>query len=133
MRRITEIFFMVLLYIIISCNTSKSSLIGVYVKKPSLNTKDTLFLYKNNQYKQVIYYKTGELFGINENTWKLNDGKIDFMNLYLNYDLDLNAYSKQKNNIIGKTLLIPSLLPYSDGKIILDKNRNIFYSKIKSK
>ncbi|WP_372472521.1 hypothetical protein AB4865_06780 [Capnocytophaga sp. ARDL2] len=129
MKKENVCFLVAIFFTTISCKTSESNLIGIYIKNPSENTIDTLFLYENHKYKQVIYYKTGELFGVNENNWRLNGDKIDFMNLYLNYDLDLSNYTKPENGIIGETLLMTSLLPFSNGKIIIDKDRKVFYFK----
>lgn len=130
MRKLSIYF--ILIIVISSCNYSKEDLIGTYVKTPSINTIDTLFLYKDNRYKQKIYFKTGELFGLNENKWSINEKRIDFIDFYLNYDFDLNDYSKPKGNRFNKTSLISSLLPLRKDKIIIDEDQKIYYIKIEN-
>lgn len=124
------LFYSMLLSIIYGCSYKKEDLAGTYIKNPSINTIDTLIIYDNNKYKQKIYFKTGEFFGVNENEWKIKNGKVNFMNLYLNYDFDLNSYTKPKNGKFDESLLMPSLLPFKKNKIIIDYDRQIFYEKI---
>ena len=122
--------YLLLLLVFFGCSYSKEDLVGTYVKTPSLNTSDTLYLYGNNTYTQKVYFKTGELFGVNENEWSIKDGRIDFMNLYLNYDFDLNDYAKPKEGKFDKISLMPSLLPIKGNRIIVDFDRQIYYQKI---
>ncbi len=124
------LIYLVLMLMFYGCGYEKKDLIGTYIKTPSVNTIDTLVLYGNNKYKQTIYFKTGEFFGINEGEWEIKDGKVDFIDLYLNYDFNLNDYAKPKNGKFDKASLMPSLLPIKNGKIIIDYDRKIFYNKI---
>ena len=52
------------------------------------------------------------------------------MNLYLNYDFDLNDYAKPKEGKFDKISLMPSLLPIKGNRIIVDFDRQIYYQKI---
>ncbi|GLB51840.1 hypothetical protein NBRC110019_08790 [Neptunitalea chrysea] len=54
--------YLLFLLIFFGCSYSKKDLVGIYVKTPSVNTNDTLYLYENNEYTQKIYFKTVELF-----------------------------------------------------------------------
>ena len=125
-----SLIYLLFLFVLFGCDYSKEDLVGIYVKTPSINTSDTLYLYDNNRYTQKVYFKTGEFFGVNENEWTVKDGKVDFMNLYLNYDFNLNDYAKPKEGKIDEKSLMPSLLPIKGGKIIVDFDRQIYYQKI---
>lgn len=122
--------YLFLLLVLFGCDYSKEDLVGIYVKIPSVNTKDTLYLYGNGSYIQKVYFKTGELFGVNKNEWTIKDGKVDFINLYLNYDFDLNNYAKPKDGKIDEKSLMSSLLPIKSNRIIVDFDRQIYYQKI---
>jgi len=94
MRKIA--LHIVLIPFLFGCAKSQEDLSGTYIKIPSTNTIDTLFLYPDGNYKQVIYYKSGEFYGLNENKWSVKEGRIDFMDLYLNYDFELLSEAKPK-------------------------------------
>lgn len=128
MRKIA--LHIVLILFLFGCVKTQKDLSGTYIKAPSTNTIDTLFLYPDGSYKQVIYCKSGEFFGINENKWSVEGGRIDFMDLYLNYDFDLLSEAKLKTGLFSKSSLMPSLLPVKGGKIIIDEDRKVYYKKI---
>jgi len=124
--------YLLFLLVLFGCDYSKEDLVGTYVKTPSINTSDTLYLYGNNRYTQKVYFKTGELFGVNENEWIVKGSKVDFMNLYLNYDFDLNDYAKPKEGKIDEKSLMPSLLPVKGNRIIVNFDRQVYYQKIEN-
>lgn len=131
MRKIS-IYSIVLMTFFFRCTTSKEDLSGTYIKTPSKNTIDTLFLYPDGSYKQVIYYKSGELYGLNENEWSVKESRIDFMDLFLNYDFELLSEAKPKIGIFSKSSLMPSQLPVKGDKIIIDEDRKVYYRKVKN-
>lgn len=130
MRKIA--LHIVLIPFLFGCAKSQEDLSGTYIKTPSTNTIDTLFLYPDGSYKQVINYKSGEFYGLNENKWSVKEGRIDFMDLYLNYDFELLGEAKPKAGLFSKSSLMPSLLPVKGDKIIIDEDRKVYYKKMKN-
>jgi hypothetical protein len=115
---------------VLSCKQDESELAGVYVKEPAINTKDTLFLYENKQYKQVLYNSSGMHLMTNNNQWYIGEsGRVELKKFFLNYDFDTKDYSYTKEAL--KTAVISSSLPVNGNKIIIDEDRKIFYKKIK--
>jgi hypothetical protein len=115
---------------LLNCKQNESELAGVYIKIPAVNTMDTLFLYGNNKYKQVLYNSSGLHLMTNENKWFIGkDDRIELSRFYLNYDLDTKDYSYAKEAM--KTAVISSSLPLKDNRIIIDEDRNVYYKKIK--
>jgi hypothetical protein len=115
---------------ILSCKQSEGGLAGVYVKEPAINTKDTLFLYENKQYKQVLYNSSGLHLLTNNAQWYVGkNGRVELLDFFLNYDFDTKDYSYSEEAI--KTAVISSSLPVKGNRIIIDEDRKVFYEKIK--
>lgn len=112
-----------------SCSPSIEDISGIYVKTPSFNTIDTLYLYPNGTYKQVIYYKSGILYGINENTWSINKHKVNIFNLFLDFDSDLHDITKLKDGSFPESSLIPCLLSIKGNRIMLNYDIPVYYQK----
>ena len=137
-------FFYVLFIVsvISSCGNNAKEIAGIYVKNPSVNTVDSLFLYEkvlnlktvNNSdvycYVQKFYdKKTKRLLFENKSTWWLNkNGRVELDNLYLDADNNPDDYSHSKEAI--ENALISSSLPYINGKIVVDEDRKVYYLKI---
>lgn len=115
--------------ITMSCSPSIEDISGIYVKTPSFNTIDTLYLYPNGTYKQVIYYKSGILYGINENTWSINKHKVNIFNLFLDFDSDLHDITKLKDGSFPESSLIPCLLSIKGNRIMLNYDIPVYYQK----
>jgi hypothetical protein len=115
---------------ILSCKQNEIDLAGIYVKEPAINTQDTLFLYKNKQYKQVLYNSSGLHLMTNNNQWFVNEnGRIELLDFYLNFDFDTKDYSYSEEAL--KTAVISSSLPVRGNRIIIDEDLMVFYEKIK--
>jgi hypothetical protein len=128
--------------LIFSCERSEESVVGVYVKSPSVNTSDTLFLYIDTlypsavpdrnmyKYKQRFYNKkTGVLLFENTNKWRLaSNNKIALSGLYLDKDAPLvvDSFSKQRLD----NAVIESNLPIKGKSLIVDFDNNVRYNKI---
>ena len=118
------------MFLLIACQPSVEELSGVYIKTPSINTIDTLYLYPNGTYEQAIYYKSGKFFAKNVNKWIIDGHNIDFMDLFLHHDLDLSERAKPTTGRLDKSSLMPSLLPIKGRKIVIDYDRKIYYEKV---
>ncbi|OQP44478.1 hypothetical protein A4H97_08870 [Niastella yeongjuensis] len=113
----------------LSCQQNESELAGVYIKIPAVNTKDTLFLYGNKKYKQVLYDSSGHYLMTNENKWFVGKhGRIELSDFYLNLDFDTKDYSFSKEAM--KIAVISSSLPLEGNRIIIDEDRDVYYKKL---
>jgi hypothetical protein len=125
------------------CKKGEKDVAGLYVKSPSVNTLDSLFLYTDkmqhtNIHKRSVYKyiqrfynkKTRQLLFENISTWWINDnGRLELDNLYLDTDNNPDDYSHTPEAI--KNAVISSSLILSGFKIIVDEDENVFYTKIK--
>lgn len=125
------------------CRMSEKDVAGLYIKEPSVNTIDTLFIYADSlqptrvynrkvyKYKQRFYNKkTGVLLFENLSTWWINDnGRLELDNLYLDTDNNPDDYSHSKEAI--KNAVISSSLPMSGNKIMVDEDQQVYYKKVK--
>ena len=115
---------------ILSCKQNEGELAGVYVKEPAINTKDTLFLYEDKLYKQVLYNSSGLHLMTNNAQWTVGkNGRIELLDFFLNYDFETKDYSYSEEAI--KTAVISSSLTVKGNRIIIDEDRKVFYEKIK--
>lgn len=135
----TIISIIVIVFFFVGCQKSEKEIAGIYLKSPSVNIIDSLFIYTDRlqytqvparkvyQYKQVFYdKKTGKLLFVNRGNWWLDNGGIVFMDFFFDVDNDPSDYS-YSNEAIKNTLIMFS--SSFDGKnIIVDKG--VFYKKI---
>jgi len=135
----TIISIIVIVFFFVGCQKSEKEIAGIYLKSPSVNVIDSLFIYTDRlqytqvrerkvyQYKQVFYdKKTGKLLFVNRGNWWLDNGGIVFMDFFFDVDNDPSDYS-YSNEAIKNTLIMFS--SSFDGKnIIVDKG--VFYKKI---
>ena len=133
MKKIVLIIFVVIL--LFGCGKSEKEIAGVYLKAPSVNTIDSLFIYSDSlqptqvhnrkvfKYKQVFYNKrTSELLFVNEGTWWLSGGKIELMNFYFDADNNPDDYSHSEEAIKNAVTLFSTSLEGEN--IILEKINN---------
>jgi hypothetical protein len=125
------------------CQKREKDVAGIYVKSPSVNTIDSLFLYADSlkstkvynrkvyRYTQRFYNKKmGQLLFENTSTWWINDkGRIELDNLYLDEDNNPDDYSHSQEAI--KNAVISCSLPFRGSKLIVNEDAHVFYSKIK--
>src|SRR5690606_17137487 len=126
-----------------SCSKNEKDITGIYIKSPSFNTIDSLYLYVDSlqptkvhnrkvyKYVQRFYNKkTNQLLFKNDATWWINDnGRIELENLYLDTDSPPDGYSHSKVAI--ESALISCSLPIKGRRIIVNADRNVFYIKVK--
>lgn len=143
MKRIVILTFLVKSFFC-SCSISEYDVSGIYLKSPSLNTIDSLFLYTDSlypskvkdrslyRYNQKFFNKqTGKLLFENSNKWWIgNNGKIEFIDLYLDTD------SYHIDTVFSETRLknatIPCSLPIKGNLLIVDIDKNVHYQKVKN-
>jgi hypothetical protein len=135
--------FMAIAAMFFCCGKSEKDIAGVYLKSPSVNTIDSLFISVDSlqsasvhnrkvyKYKQRFYNKkTNDLLFENESTWWINDnGNLELDNLYLDTDNNPDDYSHSKESI--KNAVISSSLRLEGKKIIVDEGLKVYYLKIK--
>lgn len=110
------------------------------MKFPSVNTIDSLIIYADSlqptkvynrkvyKYTQCFYNKrTNELLFKNNETWWLNDGKLELMNFYFDADNNPDNYSHTKEAIKNAVTLFSTSFEGKD--IIVEKG--IYYRKVK--
>lgn len=133
------VILIVLSTILLSCGESEKGIKGTYVKEPSINTIDSLFIYADSlqptkvhnrkvyKYKQVFYNKkTSKLLFENNGTWWLDNGKIELMHFYFDADNNPDDYSYAKEAIENAVTLFSTA---RDGEnIIVEKG--VFYKKV---
>lgn len=134
------VIFIVLSATLLSCGRTEKSIEGTYVKEPSVNTIDSLFIYADSlqptkihnrkvyTFQQLFYNKkTSELLFENKGTWWLDDEKVEFMHFYFDADNNPDNYSYAKEAIENAVTLFSTEM---DGEnIIVEKG--IFYKKVK--
>jgi hypothetical protein len=132
--------YIVVLLSLISCNPSESEVAGTYVKKPSVHTIDSLFIYADSlqptkvhnrkvfKYRQVLYNKqTSELLFENNGTWWLDNGQLELMHFYFDADNNPNDHSHTLEALENAVILFSTEL---DGEnIIVEKG--VFYERAK--
>lgn len=129
---ITFSYLITLLSLVSSCEKFENNIEGTYIKVPSINTIDSLFIYSDSlqptqiherkvfKYKQVLYSKkTNKLLLINNGTWWLDGEKIELMNFYFDADNNSNEHSFYKGAIENSVILFSTEM---DGEnIIVEK------------
>lgn len=130
--------------ILLSCSRNEKDMAGAYIKSPSINTIDSLYLYADTlqptdvlnrkvyKYTQRFYNKkTNQLLFQNDATWWINDnGRLQLDNLYLDIaDQNTDDYSYSKERM--RNALMYCSLPIEGDKIIVDTDRQVFYTKVK--
>jgi hypothetical protein len=137
MRKLASIVFISIF--LLECNTSEKKVAGIYIKEPSVNIIDSLFIYadslqptqvynrKEYKYKQIFYNKkTGQLLFVNIGTWWL-DKRIEFKGFYFDADSNPDDISYSKEAIQNA---LTSFSTSMDGEnIMLDKG--VHYKKVK--
>lgn len=135
----TIISIIILVFLFVGCQKSAKEITGIYVKSPTVNVIDSLFIYSDTlqftqvynrsvyKYKQVLYNKkTGELLFINNGTWWLNEGRIEFMDFFFDNDNNRSDHSYSKEAIRNAVTLFSSSFDGDD--IIAEKG--IYYVKV---
>lgn len=134
------LIYILLPIILIGCGKSEKDIAGIYLKFPSVNTIDSLFIYSDSmqptqvynrevyKYKQKFYSKkTSELLFENNGTWWLHEGKLELMNFYFDTDNNPDDYSHSKEAIKNAVTLFSTEM---DGEnIIIEKG--VYYKKVK--
>ena len=136
----TAIIFIAFSVVSLGCRKSEESISGIYLKSPSINTIDSLFIYADSlqptliynrkvySYKQKFYNKkTNELLFENNGTWWLDNNRIEFMHFYFDADNNPEDYSYSKEAIKNAVIFFSTEMNGED--IFLDKNFS--YKKIK--
>jgi len=139
--RALKSFFICILFVSVSCSESDKEIAGIYVKHPSVNTADTLFIYSDQsvgnhmpgvqlfKYRQRFYNKTNnKLLFENEGKWWLEDGKLNFKDYYWDADSDHKDFVYSKEIMKDKVILFTT--PLELDSITVDEG--IYYSKITS-
>jgi hypothetical protein len=138
--------FFTLSVLLSGCNITEQDLAGVYVKRPSEYTIDSLSLtlveYKPTDkslgkfaYTQRFYDKrTGRLLFENKHGWEVdtigNEQRIELHNFYLDED------ENPENHVFGKYMpesnFISCTLPIktSGHKLIVNSDMNVYYKKV---
>lgn len=142
MKKILKYIF--IMFCLTGCSTEESDVAGIYVKEPSINTIDSIFIYADSiqpaevhnrreyKYKQRYYdKKTGKLLFENINTWYLDGCYINFMNLYLDIIGDEDPTEHSYSNAALENALTPCRLPIEDGQIIVNYDLQVRYVKVK--
>jgi hypothetical protein len=137
MKKIIPLVYTIFL---LGCTKSEKEIAGVYLKEPSANTIDSLFIFSDSlqptqvhnrkiyKYKQVFYKKrTRELLFVNKGTWWLSGGKIELMNLYFDADNNPDDYSHSKEAIKNAVTLFSTSIEGEN--IIVEKG--VYYKKVK--
>ena len=122
-----------------NCTFSVENIKGTYVLSKSNYIIDTLILYKDTIYKDVLNSKeafrfkqkfynknTGKLIFENSGKWWLNGKRIEFLDFYFNYDNDPLNYSYSQESIKSALTIFSTELD-NKGNILLDKN--VYYKK----
>jgi hypothetical protein len=115
-----------------SCNPSVEDLAGIYVKSPSENTVDSLFLYTDTilpyqimgnavfTYKQVLYDKTTlQPLLVNRGTWYTTGSRLNFNHFYFDLDEDPMDFSYSKESLENTVISFGTETAGKD--IILDR------------
>jgi hypothetical protein len=124
-----------------NCSISIREVEGTYILTKSDYILDTLILYNDFVYKNVLnsresfrfkqkFYnkKTGEFMFENEGKWWINGSRIEFLNFYFNNDSDPEVQSYSPEAI--KVALATFSTEIEDRKILL--NKTMYYKKVKS-
>lgn len=128
-----------ILLFLLGCTMSEKEVAGVYLKSPSVNTIDSLFIYSDSlqptqvhnrkvfKFKQVFYNKkTSELLFVNKGTWWLSDEKIELMNFYFDSDNNPQDYLYSKEAIKNAVILFST--SFEGENIIVEKG--VYYKKV---
>src|SRR6218665_1011547 len=138
MNKIIPVVF--ILVFLLGCGKSETEIAGVYLKTPSVNTIDSLFIYADSiqpsdvynrkmyKYKQRFYNKkTGKLLFENLNTWWLDDGMIVFTSLYFDTDNNPDNFSYSKEAIKNAVIMFSTSM--EGDNILIDKG--CFYKRLR--
>jgi len=138
MNKIIPVVFIVVF--LLGCGKSETEIAGVYLKTPSVNTIDSLFIYADSiqpsdvynrkmyKYKQRFYNKkTGKLLFENLNTWWLDDGMIVFTSLYFDTDNNPDNFSYSKEAIKNAVIMFSTSM--EGDNILIDKG--CFYKRLR--
>lgn len=135
----TVLSLLIIGFFFMGCQKSEKEIAGIYLKSPSVNVIDSLFIYTNRlqytqvharkvyQYTQVFYdKKTGKLLFVNKGNWWLDNGGIVFMDFFFDVDNDPSDYSYSSEAIKNTLIMFSSSFDGDD--IIVDKG--VLYKKI---
>ncbi len=111
-----------------SCSFDKEDLVGMYIRNDNMNVIDTLVLYQNGTYSQLIYASNDSLLYANEGKWKLAENRITFQSFVLDKP---NSVSFSAWQDVIMTVSFPIERKEDKACIIINSDLGKFYYHIK--
>ncbi|MGN7784737.1 hypothetical protein ACTJIJ_09430 [Niabella sp. 22666] len=87
-----RLYLLLLLSILVACKESPKSYIGTYTAVNYTNTKDTIYILKENVYVRKVYDRSGHLALSMKSSWEIANDGITFHSFFLNLDKDIIQY-----------------------------------------
>ena len=128
---IVNTFTMLLLLILSGCSISESEIVGTYKLCENNFTFDTLIIYDNHTYKQLLYSKENDsLHYTNTGSWRRDKhNRFFFENFNKNEDHELSKdFNAWESSLIDTN--VPVKVKNGKVYIILNSDNGIYYEKV---
>lgn len=131
MIKIKFCLYILVIYCFISCASKEEDVDGLYVSKNNINTIDSVWVYTNGNYKNLMYRKIdNSLVYKNTGKWIVDNGYITFFNFFTDED---ELHSQEFTNFENILITTKFQLEHRLGKIIIrhkDMYDNIYLEKV---